>query len=166
MDLHAPRLVRIFRLQRLGLPKATHLRSHEGTRILRQHGPKVQERIPVSFACLITVFRCVYSNVCILQIRQILGSLVSPRRYEGTFGWILGCQQPCWPKQGLRRILPMPLLHQGLCQEELERQQLVNAKRQFTSSLTYWISTTTKRKTTRTLINYLGSLLSRCQTTF
>ena len=49
MDLHAPRLVRKVRLQWLGLPKEAHLRSHEGTRILRQHGPKVQERIPVSY---------------------------------------------------------------------------------------------------------------------
>lgn len=44
------------------------------------------------------------------QIRQILGSFVSPRRYEGTPWWIPWCQQPCWGPKGLRGILPMPLL--------------------------------------------------------
>ena len=127
MDLHAPRLVRKVRLQWLGLPKEAHLRSHEGTRILRQHGPKVQERIPVSY--YYEIHRPIQGLTVLyptLQIRQILGSLVSPRRHEGTFGWVLGCQRTRWPKQGLRGILPMPLLHPRLCQEELERQQLVN----------------------------------------
>ena len=48
MDLHAPGPLREVRLQRLGLPEASHLRSHEGARILRNRCPEVQVRIPVS----------------------------------------------------------------------------------------------------------------------
>ena len=82
--------------------------------------------------CLIFKFQKCYQLTVLLmspflsQIRQILGSFVSPRRYEGTPWWIPWCQQPCWSPKGLRGILPMPLLCQGLCQEELERKRPLN----------------------------------------
>ncbi len=49
VDLHAPGSLWEIRLQRLGLPEASHLRSHEGARILRKFCSEVQVRIPVSF---------------------------------------------------------------------------------------------------------------------
>ena len=163
MDLHAPRLVRKVRLQWLGLPKEAHLRSHEGTRILRRNGQEIQERIPVStyipnFVQSFSKMKGILSSSSPLnlQIRQILGSPQLARRHEGTPRRILGCQQPCWPTKGMRRILPMPLLHQRISQEELRWQQPVN--RYSTWFLTLWRSSlvtyflTKTKETTNTYI--------------
>ncbi len=132
VDLHAPGHVWEVRLQRLGLPEEAHLRGHEGARGLRQHGHEVQERIPVSIHDWIHQSGSQFPadpNQTLLpfQVRQVPRGPFSARRYEGTVGRVPWCQRAICRPEGLPGLLPMPLLHQGLLQEERPRQQLVRS---------------------------------------
>ena len=65
------------------------------------------------------------------QIRQVSWGLEPARRHEGAFGRVLGRQLQGWAEQGLRRVLPVPLLHQGLHEEEQRRKQPVKNSTNF-----------------------------------
>ena len=58
-----------------------------------------------------------------LQVRQVSRGLEPSWRHEGTFGRVLGRERPRWAEQGVRGVLPVPLLHQGIDEEEHRRKQ-------------------------------------------
>lgn len=58
-----------------------------------------------------------------LQVRQVSRGLEPSRRHEGAFGRVPGRQRPRRAEQGLRGVLPVPLFHQGVDEEELRRKQ-------------------------------------------
>jgi len=63
------------------------------------------------------------SNFNFFQICQVPWGLEPARRHEGAFGRVSGRQLKGRAEQGLRGVLPVPVLHQGLHEEESGHQQ-------------------------------------------